>query len=333
MEEFRKRSVATSTERVYGSAQERYKRYCRAAGRQPLPTSERTLCRFVALLATQGVSLTSIKCYLAAVRHWHIAEGWGDPHIGSMPKLEQVTKGIKSIQARALPSLGKPRRPISPMLLRKMRRVWLDDADSDDKEMLWAACTLCFFGFFRSEEIVIPTLGAFDQGTHLTFDDVTVDNLQNPRLLRVRLKESKTDPFRKGIDVFVGRTEDDLCPVAAVLKYMVKRKKGPGPFFRFCNGQPLTRPRLVIEVKRALTRAGVNSDHYSGHSFRSGAATAAAERGVEDATIKMLGRWKSSAYQLYVRTPREQLAAISKKLSGESKKRAAVASSEEARQN
>ena len=114
---------------------------------------------------------------------------------------------------------------------------------------------------------------------------------------------------------------------------MVKRKEGPGPFFRFCNGQPLTRPRLVIEVKRALTRAGVNSDHYSGHSFRSGAATAAAERGVEDATIKMLGQWKSSAYQLYVRTPREQLAAISKKLSGESEKRAAVASSGEARQN
>ncbi len=89
----------------------------------------------------------------------------------------------------------------------------------------------------------------------------------------------------------------------------------------------------MIEVKRALTRAGVNSDRYSGHNFRSGAATAAAERGVEDATIKMLGRWKSSAYQLYIRTPREQLAAISKKLTGECEKRAAVASSEEARQN
>jgi len=32
---------------------------------------------------------------------------------------------------------------------------------------------------------------------------------------------------------------------------------------------------------------------------------------VSDATIKMLGRWQSSAYQLYIRTPREQLAGVS----------------------
>ncbi len=54
---------------------------------------------------------------------------------------------------------------------------------------------------------------------------------------------------------------------------------------------------------------------YSGHSFRRGAATMAAKRGMDDSVIKMLGRWKSSAFQLYVRTLRVQLAAISKTLS------------------
>ncbi len=51
----------------------------------------------------------------------------------------------------------------------------------------------------------------------------------------------------------------------------------------------------------ALASAGVDSTPYSGHSFRSGAATTAASRGIGDATIKMLGRWNSEAYQLYIK--------------------------------
>ena len=41
--------------------------------------------------------------------------------------------------------------------------------------MLWAASTLCFFGFLQSGEITVPTESSFDEGAHLTFDDVTVD--------------------------------------------------------------------------------------------------------------------------------------------------------------
>ena len=54
---------------------------------------------------------------------------------------------------------------------------------------------------------------------------------------------------------------------------------------------------------------------YSGHSFQIGAATTAAEVGLEDSLIKTLGRWESSAYLLYVRVPREKLASVSVQLS------------------
>lgn len=96
---------------------------------------------------------------------------------------------------------------------------------------------------------------------------------------------------------------------------MIARKPGPGPLFIFQDGKPLTRPRFVTEVKEALTQAGVDSTCYSGHSFRSGAATTAVKRGLGDATVKMLGRWRSSAYQVYMKTPRDQLAQVSRLLS------------------
>ena len=37
----------------------------------------------------------------------------------------------------------------------------------------------------------------------------------------------------------------------------------------------------------------------------------ASQCGVAEATIKMLGRWESSAYLLYIKTPRDHLASIS----------------------
>ena len=148
----------------------------------------------------------------------------------------------------------------------------------------------------------------------LTFDDMTVDRAEDPTRLSIRLKASKTDQFREGTVIHLGRTGQALCPVAAMLAYLVRRKEGEGPLFRFEDGRLLTRPWLVREVKESLEEGGVDSTGISGHSFQIGAATTAAERGVEDSTIKDLGRWKSNVFQRYVRRDRKKLAELSEKL-------------------
>ena len=311
MEFYFQNGLAASTRRAYGSAKNRYARFCSSNCLTPLPASEHQLCQYVSHLANENLCHSTIKCYLSAIRHLHVAEGYGDPNICNMARLEQVLKGIKSIQAK---SSKKPTRlPITPELLRKMRQVWTrgNGRGSWDNVMLWAASLLCFFGFLRLGEITVPTDTGFDEGAHLTFNDISVDCIENPQVIRVRIKASKTDPFRVGADIFMGRTDNDLCPVAAVLAF---RGPGPGPLFRFSDGKPLTRSRLVAKLKESIQTAGVNCAPYSGHSFRSGAATTAARQGIGDATIKTLGRWKSSAYQLYIKTPREQLAAVSRAL-------------------
>ena len=119
--------------------------------------------------------------------------------------------------------------------------------------------------------------------------------------MRVTFKQSKTDPFRKGVDIFVGRTGTDLCPVGALLDYLRVRGAAQGALFVFSDGRLLTRQRFVERVRDALQRAGVDQSKYCGHSFRIGAATTAAAKGMEDCIIKTLGRWESLVYLQYVK--------------------------------
>ena len=250
---------------------------------------------------------------LSAIRHLHIASRYPDPNVGSMSRLEQVLRGVKSQRAKRRQQ-PRQRLPITPDILLVIRRVWNAEPGRRDCIMLWAAVCLCFFGFLRAGEITVPSDSSYDAGAHVNADNIAVDSKSHPKVMRVRIKASKTDPFRQGVDVFLGRTGTPLCPIAAVLAYMAVRGLGSGPLFRFADGRFLTRDRFVAKVREALTAGGIDCSLYAGHSFRIGAATTAARQGVSDATIKMLGRWQSSAYQLYIRTPRNQLAGVSQAL-------------------
>ena len=163
---------------------------------------------------------------------------------------------------------------------------------------------------------MVPSEADYSASTHLSYGDVVLDSSLEPSALEVKLKASKTDPFRQGVTVVVGRTNSSvgLCPVVANVAYMVARGATPGAYFTYSDGKMLTRDRFVRAIRSAFAQAGVDSSLYSGHSFRIGAATAAAAQGVPDSLIKTMGRWESSAYTLYIRTPKEQLREVAKAL-------------------
>ena len=143
--------------------------------------------------------------------------------------------------------------------------------------------------------------------------DVAIDDHGSPTMIRIYLRKAKADPFGRGVEVFLGKTGQQLCPVTALLGYLGVRPQTPGdaPLFVNHEGTPFTKEVFVRKVKSALSRAGINHQAYSGHSFRIGAATAAAMCNVPAHTIKMLGRWSSDAYMLYIRQHRSHLAAVS----------------------
>ena len=241
-----------------------------------------------------------------------IAGGYADPHISLMPRLRQILKGVEVTRARQ-GSIIRPRLPITPNILRRIKRVWA--SPTHGHKLLWAACLIAFFGFCRSGEITIPQKGAYDPKVHLSFRDVAVDQASRPRVVSLLLRRSKTDQSGRGVKIILGRTDHDLCPVGALMEYLMVRGSGAGPLLQWSNGDPLTKTSLVTEVRQALHSAGLPAKDYAGHSFRIGAATSAAAAGVEDSTIQALGRWRSSAYLRYIRACPRQLANVARSLS------------------
>ena len=109
--------------------------------------------------------------------------------------------------------------------------------------------------------------------------------------------------------MYIGVMAGDLGPVA-ILDYMARQGSTRGPFFLFQNRKFLTQYWFVAAMREALTLAGFDPTLYAAHSFQIGVATTAAQRRLPDSLIKTLGHWQSSAYTVYIRTPRDTLCAV-----------------------
>jgi len=145
-----------------------------------------------------------------------------------------------------------------------------------------------------------------------------VDSRVAPKLLRVKIKQSKTDPFHRGGTLTLGKTGNFLCPVKAILPYLAIQGPRPGPLFILSDGRMLTRQLFCTFLDNILVALKLNKDHFNMHSFRIGAATSAKEAGMPDVFTKMMGRWRSDSYQRYIRVSPDQMAKFSELLSSES---------------
>jgi len=223
-----------------------------------------------------------------------------------------VLNGIKREQATSMPA--RVRCPITADLMQQINTILSQQPHSYNNIMMWAACCLAFFGFLRVSEFTTPTQTAYDCTEHLSLHDIAVDSRQSPHLLRITIKQSKTDPFCQGVDLFIGKTGTRICPINAIMPYLAIRGAQGGPLFITEDGKHVTRQLFSSNLNTILEKMKIDTSRYNTHSFCIGAATSAKEAGISDAHIQMLGRWKSQAYLQYIRTPRSQLATLSKRL-------------------
>ena len=154
----------------------------------------------------------------------------------------------------------------------------------------------------------------YDPSADLLLSDVALDNHSSPSLIQITIKESKGDQFKKGAQIYLGKTTHAICPVHALVHRLTRRGSAPGPLFLFSDKKWLTRGTFSTALNRALVELQMDPSKYDTHSFRIGAATSAKQAGVSGSHLKALGRWKSDAYKKYVRLSPQDLAGLSKSL-------------------
>lgn len=230
----------------------------------------------------------------------------------SMPFLYKTLRGIKS-------TLGVSKRACYPItililgqLYSKLRPFHSSEVDSS---MLWAAFTLAFFGFLRSSEFTCS--GRSDSHCHLSRSDICFEpNIYNPISFRILIKKSKTDPFRETAKLTIAKSNSNMCAVPSLRDYLLQtHHRGTcQPLFQYSDGCNLTRAALTNNLRALLCVCGLDTTKYAYHSFCIGAATTAGAVGIPDWLIKVLGCWKSDAYQFYSMTPKETLLQVPKNL-------------------
>ena len=144
--------------------------------------------------------------------------------------------------------------------------------------MLWAVYCTTFFGFFRLGELLQSSQAQFIPIFHISWGDMAVDNARDPKMLKCHLRQSKTDQCGRGVDIVIGSTGCELCPVATVLSYLAARGSQQGPFLLKSTNCPLLKQEFIAEIRGLLRTLGLPIDHYAWHSFHIGAATSAAWR-------------------------------------------------------
>ena len=173
-------SVAASTKQTYSAGEKRFIVFSNLYRPQEvkylLPASEETLMKFSAYLA-KSIKHSSIKNYLAAVRYFHLRNGFS-LDCKKMLRLQMVLRGIKRSQGDNI----RMRLPITIHHLKLFRMMLALPATTNyDTIMFWAAITLAFFGFLRHGELTCNS--NFNTDSHLMPADVTFSNEIHQHLL------------------------------------------------------------------------------------------------------------------------------------------------------
>ena len=300
-------SLASSTRQGYRSAVKSVSEFCRKHGmRLSLPISADTLCLWVAYSASR-LTYKTIRVYLHGIATTHVELGYANP-LESGGTVWRMYTGVKRLQGH---SVARTRLPITVEILEQLER-W-QDVTTVDGRLLRAAMWLGTCGLLRSGEFASRGRDSVilrrddlvfvdDEGTESPLP-LTKDTLSH---IKLRLRQSKTDPFRRGVDVIVSQRR----AMAAMLHYLtvVPSLGADDPLFLMSSGRELTVSTLVSVTQALLSRAGIaNAELYKGHSFRRGGATSLHLAGLPDTTIKAMGRWRSFAFAAYVDTPLTQL--------------------------
>ncbi len=278
------------TRSSYSTALRSYLSFC---DRQSIPIDPTpdTLSLFVAYEG-QHIDPRSVKAYLSGV----------------CSELEPFFPDVRKARASRLVCdtlkgsmrlYSKPMRRKAPLTCDDLSRLVADLASppSHDDSLFLALLLTGFHALMRLGDLVWP-----DHIHHRTFSTVS-------RRLSVHvtqdqysftLRTHKSDAFFEGDTILVRNRHPSPDPWVAFTTYLSSRDHlfpCRSELWLLADGSIPLRSWFI----RRLLQVFPPSANVSGHSMRAGGTTALALAGVPGDTIRLIGRWSSAAWQIYVR--------------------------------
>ena len=279
--------------------------HCALNGLAPFAATLTALASWISELSTKRIQAKTVKKYLTALRSAHMDMGYDGLAVFHHPQLQRMIAGMKRL--RGEPGI-KERCLITKDVL--LQLLPLFDCRIRGGMTMYTAFCLAFAGFLRAGEFIYTAYDLKDVEFYKWF--LTRRSVRfYDDYMELILPASKTDPFRQGVTLTIAATGDEACAVTALQRLF---HDWPAPLSTplFQIGGSFTRQRLTETLRETLMAVGIDG-HYTGHSFRRGAATSAREAGLSEDEIQLLGRWKSDLYRLYIVTYPARILAASRR--------------------
>ena len=283
-----KKSKANNTLRAYKSDFKDFGAFCVKHGFKSLPSEPKIVSIYLTHLSKDS-KISTLRRRLVSISMVHKLKGHylDTKH----PIIIENLMGIKRVKG----SIQKGKKPILINHLKSIINAINQENISEIKKARDKSMVLIgFSGGFRRTELI-------------SIDNEDLEFV--PEGLKIIIKRSKTDQFgegmTKGLPYFAN---PEYCPVTNLKKWLEISKIKNGPIFRrFAKGSLITNKRLtdqtvVLLIKKYLNLAGIDNSNYSGHSLRSGFATAAAESGADERSIMaMTGHKTTQMVRRYIK--------------------------------
>ena len=312
-------SLASSTWNNYRCATRHVEKMNSTWGtRVRYPFTREDTWNFIAYLLKRNMKASTIKSYLAAIRHKHHEEGF-DAGSLSNRMIDMILRGRENLDNQNEDNMH--RLPITKERLIMIKEYLKSNVScKEDKAMLWCIAVWLWWGSFRGGEILCNNCSTFDPSRTLLAMDVSPKSVviegAATDVLIVNLKSPK-ESRGKQIKVELMGNQGRTCPIRAFntwVRIRHRRMVGAKPLFTRKNGTPVTTSDMNLLLKRVFPELK-SSFYISLHSFRAGLATEMARTGYSDTEIQRQGRWHSDAFLKYIKMGRAERWANQKALS------------------
>lgn len=248
---------------------------------------------FLVHLSQKHLKASTIRTYISAIAFVHKIKQLTD-HSQSL----LVTKTLQGIANKDKQNPSQPLQPITKDLLHRLVDTLPSTHPSSPyyQALLKALFLLAYHACMRAGEAV---LSSHDHHT-LSYNDITRSIHLGKPVYNINFSTYKHS--RNAATMILPSADTpSYCPVLALDHYLSLRGSHPGKLFVNITRQPVDRSFFADSLKSSLAYLRIPHHSFNTHSFRIGRATQLASDQTPDTTIQNIGRWRSTAYQSYIR--------------------------------